>query len=226
MQISRLFSVTLLMASFSLAAFAGDADLKVKITPTLGSVEVMHEGKKVTVKRAQDEEHQIDEVYTKTSRPCPPFCVQPMQVAPGVKTVGELEVLDSLKKISNGDDSIMLVDSRTPEWLARGTIPGAVNIPWTRINLEQAPAFDTEVAETFEEVMTKDFGAKKLENDQWDFSGAKTLVLFCNGIWCHQSSINIETLLEYGYPADKLQWYRGGMQDWISLGLTTAKPGK
>jgi hypothetical protein len=31
-------------------------------------------------------------------------------------------------------------------------------------------------------------------------------------------------LLKIGYPAHKLFWYRGGMQDWENLGLTTVKP--
>jgi hypothetical protein len=32
-------------------------------------------------------------------------------------------------------------------------------------------------------------------------------------------------LLKFGYPPHKLKWYRGGMQDWEILGLTTV-PGK
>jgi hypothetical protein len=31
-------------------------------------------------------------------------------------------------------------------------------------------------------------------------------------------------LLKFGYPAHKIKWYRGGMQNWSNLGLTTAKP--
>ena len=58
----------------------------------------------------------------------------------------------------------------------------------------------------------------------FDFSDAKTLVLFCNGMWCGQSPNNIKNLLKFGYPADKLKWYRGGMQAWSILGLSTAKP--
>ncbi len=34
----------------------------------------------------------------------------------------------------------------------------------------------------------------------------------------------IKGLLKIGYPAHKLFWYRGGMQDWENLGLTTIKP--
>ena len=58
-----------------------------------------------------------------------------------------------------------------------------------------------------------------------NFSKAKTLVMFCNGMWCGQSPNNILNLLKLGYPSHKIKWYRGGMQDWEILGLTTV-PGK
>ena len=58
----------------------------------------------------------------------------------------------------------------------------------------------------------------------WDFRNVKTLVMFCNGMWCGQTPNNINNLLGYGYPADKIKWYRGGMQSWEILGLTTATP--
>jgi hypothetical protein len=58
----------------------------------------------------------------------------------------------------------------------------------------------------------------------FDYSGAKTLVLFCNGMWCGQSPASIKTLLKYGYPAEKIKYFRGGMQTWEILGLSTAKP--
>ena len=72
------------------------------------------------------------------------------------------------------------------------------------------------------EIMEGSFGAANLEG-LWDYSSAKTLVMFCNGMWCGQSPNNIKNLLKFGYPADKIKWYRGGMQNWEILGLTTAK---
>jgi hypothetical protein len=44
-------------------------------------------------------------------------------------------------------------------------------------------------------------------------------------MWCGQSPTNIRQLLSMGYPADKLKWYRGGMQDWQILGLTVMQAG-
>jgi rhodanese-related sulfurtransferase len=52
-----------------------------------------------------------------------------------------------------------------------------------------------------------------------DFSQAKTLVLYCNGPWCGQTPSSIEALLDLGYPANRLKWYRGGMQAWQGLGF-------
>ena len=72
------------------------------------------------------------------------------------------------------------------------------------------------------EIMTEQFGAKE-QNGLFYFDTAKTLVLYCNGMWCGQSPNNIKSLLKYGYPADKIKWYRGGMQNWEILGFNTVK---
>lgn len=202
-------------------AFAGSAlakDLEVKITPDLASVDVMHNGKKVTIMRDQNQKATVNPDFAKTSRKCPPFCINPIQLAPGVETLGEVEVLQYLDKMSKGDKSIMVVDSRTPSWVAKGTIPGSVNIPWTKL-APQKGASPIDIAD----IMTKQFGVKEQEG-LFDYRDAKTLVLFCNGMWCGQSPNNIRTLLRFGYPAEKIKWYRGGMQNWSNLGFTTVKP--
>jgi len=205
------------------APMAATADQKtVMITPTLESINVVHKGKKVTIKRLGGKDHLIPAPYNKTSRACPPFCIQPMEVVPGVETIGELEMIELLKRVSNGDKTVLVVDSRTPDWIARGTIPGSVNIPWNQITVESMGSmFETEEEENrFNQILTDQFGAKKTDSG-WDFSNAKTLALYCNGLWCPQSSINIKTLTKLGYPVHKLKWYRGGMQDWVSVGLNT-----
>lgn len=199
-------------------ALAAD-EPKVKITPEMASVEVLHEGKKMSIARNQDAKNTVKVDFAKTSRDCPPFCIQPGTLAPGVETIGELEVLDYLKRIAAGDDTIMVIDSRTPDWVEKGTIPGSVNIPWDKLNAAKSDPF------TIADILENQLGARNQEG-LWDFSGAKTLVMFCNGMWCGQSPTNIRTLLKFGYPADKLKWYRGGMQDWEILGLTTVVPTK
>jgi len=196
----------------------------VKITPTLESLDIIHNGKKVTIERNGDPKATIPAAYAKVSRACPPFCIQPMHLVPGVETIGELEVLGYLKRISDGDHTVLVVDSRTPDWVQRGTIPGSINVPWDRVNVDMEGTFESEAeAQTLQKILTETFGVQ-LRNGTWDFRNAKTLVLFCNGMWCPQSSVNIKTLTKMGYPAYKLKWYRGGMQDWVSVGLTTVKP--
>ena len=58
-------------------------------------------------------------------------------------------------------------------------------------------------------------------NGKYDFTEAKTMVLFCNGSWCSQSPNMIKKLIAIGYPTKKLKWYRGGMHDWLNLSMTS-----
>lgn len=212
----------LLLALFTGAHAAGKPptdDLAVKITRDIPSITVMDHGHKVVIERNQNPDNTIVPEYAKTSRECPPFCVQPIQLLPGVHTIGEIELIQMLKRHAEGDNSIMLIDSRTPDWYLKGTIPSSVNIPWTM--LYRGPDnFDPFIVEN---LLTEKFDAK-VKDGIWDFRGAKKLILFCNGPWCGQSATNIKELVSMGYPADKLYWYRGGMQSWHSLGLTTIKP--
>lgn len=189
---------------------------QVGITPDLLSVEGTLAGKKIVIQRNQNTKNTINPAFARTSRPCPPFCIQPATLAPGVETIGEVEVIQYLQQMIAGDTNILVVDSRTPDWVKRGTIPGAKNIPWTLLSPSADPF-------TISEILSNEFGAREAEG-LWDFSQAKTLVLFCNGMWCGQSPNNIKNLLRFGYPAHKIKWYRGGMQDWEILGLSTAKP--
>ncbi len=209
----------------------------VGITPKLMSVTVMHNGKPFEIKRNQDNKATVDPAFAKTSRPCPPFCIQPIKLAPGVETLGEVEVLHYLdEKYNKGkDDEILVVDSRTPDWVAKGTIPGSVNIPWTQLNPAKGATtegiikiltgqFNVKLAKGADAFAVDEAIAAGDTSKVFDFSNAKTLVMFCNGMWCGQSPNNIKNLLKFGYPAEKIKWYRGGMQDWHILGLSTAKP--
>lgn len=211
---------SVLTVAFSVASAlsitANAEDLQVKITPDLPSIQVMHNGKKTTIMRNQNQDNTVNPAFAKTSRKCPPFCIQPAILAPGVETIGEVEMIHYLKQKNDGDDSLLIIDSRTPDWVERGTIPGAINIPWTQLNASKSDPF------TIADILEKQLGARQQEG-LWDFSNAKTLVMFCNGMWCGQSPNNIKSLLKFGYPAHKIKWYRGGMQDWEILGLSTAK---
>lgn len=182
-----------------LAAFwAGAAVAEpVNIRPDVPEVTVMTPGGARVISRIQDNDHEVTGEWARTSRACPPFCIQPMTPAEGVTTIGELELLDMLV-----DPEVMVVDSRTPDWFAGGTIPGAVNIPYTQI-IDELGTLGCE----------PDF-------DGWDCTNARPVALFCNGLWCGQSPTAIRNMIEAGYPAERIFYYRGGMQSWRVLGLT------
>ncbi len=195
------------------------------ISKELKSIDVIHHGVPITISRTTDKTARIAPIYNKTARACPPFCIQPITVAKGVETIGELEVLDYLKRASHGDNSVVVVDSRTPEWIQRGTIPGSINVPWNKIDLDSTGTFAV-VSESkmFTDILSRQFGVRIAKDGKRDFRNAKTLVMYCNGSWCPQSANNIKTLIKLGYPAYKLKWYRGGMQAWVSVGLTIVRP--
>ncbi len=189
----------------------------VNITHSVSSVEVRHQGGTVQIERNPDTENMLDPDYSLTSRPCPPFCIQPMNLAPGVETIGELEMLDYLKKAGH-DPRLLVIDSRDGDWpLRSGIIPGAVVLPWQELH----PAHSD--TDKIADILIFRFGAVR-QGGLWNFENARTLVMYCNGPWCGQSPTNIKQLLALGYPAHKLKWYRGGMQDWKMLGLTTVAP--
>ena len=219
MKISKILTSTLLASAIMWAPNGYAEKAKVGITGSISSVSVMHNGKKMSIMRNQNQKNIINPAFAKTSRKCPPFCIQPIKLAPGVETLGEVEVINYLDRLHNkGDTSIQVVDSRTPDWVKRGTIPGSISVPWTKLN----PAKGADPI-GMHEVVTTHFGVTGDDLDSLNFSNAKTLVMFCNGMWCGQSPNNIKNLLKMGYPAEKIKWYRGGMQDWEVLGLATAK---
>jgi rhodanese-related sulfurtransferase len=198
--------MTRLIAAAALAAGLGTAALpalaegempRVGLTPDLGSVTVETRSGPVEIRRAQDPENQLEGDWARTSRPCPEFCIQPHQPAEGVSTIGELELIEKLQ-----DPEVIVVDSRTPDWYAGGTIPGAINIPYTEA-VDRMSELGCEV----------DF-------DGYDCANAQEVTLFCNGIWCGQSPAAIRRMIDAGFPAEKISYYRGGMQTWRLLGLT------
>ncbi len=83
-----------------------------------------------------------------------------------------------------------LIDTRVPDSRNGATIPGAVNIPHDAIT------------------------DRRTELDQ-----SRVSVLFCNGPQCPQSPAAIRELLEIGYPASSLAYYRGGLHDWMTLAM-------
>ena len=210
---TRIFSLLIifLLCINLLNAEEEEETKQVMITRGLQSVEIKHNGKPIKIMREQNRENKIVPFYQKTTR----GTIQAMHPFKPhkVETLGEREVIDYLKKMSDGDKSILVIDSRTPAWIKlSGMIPGAINIPFRLFK-------NTE--ETME-IMEDKFDV--IAGETFDFSNAKTIVMYCNGNWCGQSPTAIRKLLMMGYPAAKIKFYRGGMQSWVSLGLTVVEP--
>ncbi|RDH81337.1 MAG: sulfurtransferase [endosymbiont of Galathealinum brachiosum] len=190
---------------------AEDKPKKIMISPDIYSIDVEHKGQIITIKRNQNRENIISKYYQKTHRgkiqainPFKPHAVE---------TIGTLEMIHYLKQKTGGDNKLKIIDSRTKVWVKRGTIPGTANIPFTEFKNEERAL---EIMEDELDVLNT--------GSALNFANAKTIVMYCNGIWCGQSPAAIRTLLKFGYPAAKIKYYRGGMQNWESLGLTIVKP--
>lgn len=113
-----------------------------------------------------------------------------MQVADGVDTVGEKELLAHLEK------GWPVIDSRTADFFITSTIPTAQNISY--------PEAEARLDELDRE---------------------RPSIFFCNGPQCGQSPTAIHALLAAGFPAEKILYYRGGLHDWLTLGLPVSPGG-
>ncbi|MEY3090815.1 MAG: hypothetical protein RL113_1131 [Pseudomonadota bacterium] len=139
----------------------------------------------------------------------------PMFLHEDISTYGELEVLAFLKEMQT-NKKLLLIDGREEEWFEYRTIPGSINIPFSHFKYPDLYELDFEHDLEY-------LGIKINKDETFDFTHAKTITIFCNGPWCSQSVWMIESLLEIGYPPEKMNWYRGGMQDWLSAGMTSTR---
>ena len=196
---------------------------------------VTHEGWSVKIERIQDPDYVLRGYFAKTARKCPPFCIQPIDVSPEVGTIGELELFSFMENDLRRGSGV-LIDARTSAWHKKGTIPGSINYPFTMFNkgpndpeiiaLFQKWGAKPRTTGSFIDQLMEDWGFTDTTylTEMWDFTNAKSLVLWCNGPTCGQSPRAINSLLKLGYPADKIFYYRGGMQMWQLFGLTTVTP--
>ncbi|MBF0462795.1 MAG: rhodanese-like domain-containing protein [Magnetococcales bacterium] len=131
------------------------------------------------------------------NRRCPPFCVQ-AETVPGATTI-QVEDFQKMAADINAK-KILLVDLRTPEWFQSGTLPQAINLPFSDLAGPEAT-----VKARLEKLAGKD------------------IIAFCNGWWCGQSPAGITALLALGYPG-KIYYFRDGNQGWVDAGLPLVKP--
>lgn len=202
------------------------AEEVVGITPTLTNVETTINGTAYRIYRNQDNTNLLDGIYRKTSRPCPPYCIQPIKANTKVETIGELELIENYNKNLIGNKTLLL-DVREPEWYLLGSLPGSAQIPLSIISI----AFEQNNLQLMDKYATnqatidviKSF--KLLTNTFNPFLEYPTIIIFSNGNWDSDSYSTIQLLINKKYPAEKIHWYRGGVQDWLGLGfkLTQAR---
>lgn len=183
----------------------------VKITEDIPYLYVNHMGQKIKVGRIQDTNNVLSDDYTKTSRPCPPFCIRSTRINDKIQTIAEVEVAHFLKEKVPTNKGVV-IDARLKSWYELETIPSAINIPYTVMQ-----SADKHTAGKIFSLL----GMKIEKDGRWNFDEVKELVVFCNGVWCEQSQYFIDGLLKYGYPEKKIFYYRSGFQGWKLLGLTT-----
>lgn len=111
-----------------------------------------------------------------------------------IKIAENVRTVDEFEVDNFQENGLPIIDSRTLDFYKISTIPGAENIPHNEITDRM---------------------------DELDRN--KPAIFFCNGPQCPQSPTAIRNLLSAGYPPDMILYYRGGMHDWITMGLPVVK---
>ncbi|RUM71168.1 MAG: hypothetical protein DSZ07_01095 [Sulfurovum sp.] len=172
-------------------------NIELKITKKLTSIKIIYENQTIQIKRTpKNDEHT-----------CPPFCIQPMNIR-GVKTVGELEVLDFIKELK-GKEAKLLIDIRENKEFKQYTIPGAINIPYSMLKINSK----------YQKQILILLGGEKI-GKKWLFKFVPTLLIFGTSDEDEKTYNAINTLLKLSYPNKKIYYYRAGIEGWNRLGLT------
>ena len=186
---------------FASTAFAQDQAFEAKAS-------FVFNGEQIKISRDTDTAPQHAATFAGISNTCGAPCIVPMEVAVGVPTFGETEVLNFLlNDVANS--SGLLVDARMPNDRAKGFIPGSVNLPYATLD-----AGTTFLSEIFTAL-----GARAL-NGEFNFADAQSLLIYDTGPSSDDAGRLVNNLLAAGYPAEKINYYRGGMQVWAVLGFS------
>lgn len=141
------------------------------------------------------------------ARDCPPICVRPITAADGVRTLGEAEVIEFIAADLAAGRGV-LIDVRGAAAFASGHLPGAVNVPAETLRPDNVWRRDILVA----------LGAVE-GGGALDFAAARSVVIHDSGSGAGEAIEAIRSLLDAGYPAGRIGWYRGGVDDWTALDL-------
>ena len=228
-----MYKIIFLLTTFSFFGFSNEPHtLLTSMGVETDYINITGEKKRITIKREIAPEckniHISNDVFwkdkyasLKVSKACKSTFITsagkkifPMKIHKDVETFGEMEVMAFIKNMQH-DNTMLFIDTRDEEWYGYRTIPGAINIHYVYMMMPKV--FEEEYKASL--VKLGILGTK----NPFDFSQAKTILLFCNGAWCSQSPKMVKALQSLGYPPEKIKWYRGGMDDWLGLSMTTTR---
>ncbi len=211
------------------------------LKPDVPYLFVVHQGRSIKIERdiynSFKAGSDIRGQLMQSSGTCPPFCLQALKLDVPVDTVGEAEIVDfMLTKMR--DNKGVLVDVRSKRTFDYSTIPGSIH--YFIQDLQKGPGdpdFDAmlevlgaerrgETGWLDRQLETIGLTGNGMLTKDWDFTHAKTLILWGNSATDATSITAIKLLLSAGYPATKLKWYRGGMASWQYWGFTTVRTAK
>ena len=165
-------------------------------------------GERIKISRDVTNPARFVDAFASGQAACGAPCIAPMQVAPGVETLGETEVLDFLvTQVAN--NVALMVDARAPHHRAKGFSPGTVSLPHSTL----------EASNSFRDDILRALGAREFEG-VYNFADARKLLVYDNGPSSNDAGLLVGHLLDAGYPPEMISYYRGGMQVWAVLGFS------
>jgi len=170
-------------------------------------VSFLFNGAQITIDRMNRQAPNYAAGFTSTDSTCAAACIAPMKVADGVSTIDEQQVLAFLVEVVANNQGL-LVDARGLGDRSRGFIPGSVSLP--------AATLDPQGSYWPNVVMA--LGAAE-QDGGYGFDQARDLLVYDKGPSSDDAGTLVRHLLEIGYPAEKITYYRGGMQMWSVLGF-------
>lgn len=197
------------------------------LSETARSVEVIHGEKLIKVQPTKSR------ILFPPSTDCFLDCLQRVVAAPGVMTIAEVELLGFLKELAH--ERLEVYDVRTELEYSSATIPGskhlsmqALVLPPLGVSKGLSTLFEkslnvrkrTRVSRFVRWLESLGFLGGRYKTDEWDFTDAKEMVLWCGDATCASAAKAIQTFIDLGYPAERLYYYRGGIHAWAGLGLT------
>lgn len=165
-------------------------------------------GERVKISRENREVARYAERFAAAGDGCGAPCIAPMSIADGIQTLDETQVLEFLVT-QVADNSGLMVDARMPAERAQGFIPGTVNLPFATLD----------PANEYRKDILRALGAREFDG-VFNFTDARELLIYDNGPSTNDAGKLVQHLLNEGYPAELIRYYRGGMQVWAVLGFS------